>query len=424
MVRTALQPLSLLSRPVRLFLLTAFLVGFAFDGGIYTVLLNLFLLRLGYGPEAVGQVNAVGLLVFALAALPAGLLTNRWGSRRMMMLGLVTLSIGGMTFPLMEFVPQAWQLTGLFLCISVMYAGLAAYFVNSSPFLMAATGPAERNLAFSAQVAILLLAAFGGSFVGGLLPGLTAQIGGWGVDQAAAYRYPLFAAGLLVLPAYALLAGLPKPVASSRGSRPPIRPRIPSLKQMIALPLILTAMLVIVRFLQVGSIATTVTFFNVYLDEALTMPPSSIGILAALGRLMAVPAVLITPSMARRWGNYRLIIAFSLLTALSLLPIVFIPHWAAAGLTFMGVISLSSMRYTTFIVFSLELVRPDQQGALAGIGETAGGLSFAAMAFLGGYIITGLGYPPLFLFALALTLTGTLLFWLYFRRYPATSDAA
>ena len=36
------------------------LVGFALDGGIYSVLLNLFLLRLGYGPEQIGLVNAAG----------------------------------------------------------------------------------------------------------------------------------------------------------------------------------------------------------------------------------------------------------------------------------------------------------------------------------------------------------------------------
>jgi hypothetical protein len=57
-VSTYLQRFHLFHRDVRLFLVSAALVGLAWDG-MRTVLLNLHLLRLGYGPEFVGLVNAV-----------------------------------------------------------------------------------------------------------------------------------------------------------------------------------------------------------------------------------------------------------------------------------------------------------------------------------------------------------------------------
>ena len=41
----------LFSRDVRLFLVTSVLFGFTACGGIYTVLLNLYLLLLGYGTD-------------------------------------------------------------------------------------------------------------------------------------------------------------------------------------------------------------------------------------------------------------------------------------------------------------------------------------------------------------------------------------
>ncbi|HSH79365.1 MAG TPA: hypothetical protein VLA19_12650 [Herpetosiphonaceae bacterium] len=58
------------------------LLGFAVDGGVYAVLLNLFLARLGYGPEVIGLVNAAGMVVFALASLPAGIVGGAGAASR------------------------------------------------------------------------------------------------------------------------------------------------------------------------------------------------------------------------------------------------------------------------------------------------------------------------------------------------------
>jgi hypothetical protein len=49
-----------LDRNVRLFLISAALVGMTVLGGIFGVLFNLFILRLGFGTEFVGLVNATG----------------------------------------------------------------------------------------------------------------------------------------------------------------------------------------------------------------------------------------------------------------------------------------------------------------------------------------------------------------------------
>ena len=43
---------------------------------------------MGYGPEFVGQVNSVALVIFALASLPAGTLGMRYGARPIMIAGV------------------------------------------------------------------------------------------------------------------------------------------------------------------------------------------------------------------------------------------------------------------------------------------------------------------------------------------------
>jgi hypothetical protein len=66
-----LQMVRQFDRDLVLFMFASALVGFCLFGGIFSLLFNLYLLRLGYGPVFVGQVNAIGSLAFALASRPA-----------------------------------------------------------------------------------------------------------------------------------------------------------------------------------------------------------------------------------------------------------------------------------------------------------------------------------------------------------------
>src|SRR5438128_12086779 len=80
------------------------LSGFTVDGGIYAVVLNLYLLRLGYGAQFVGAVNGVGLLAYGLFSLAAGWLGSRFRTRRMIALGLAWMVAGACALPLVEVV--------------------------------------------------------------------------------------------------------------------------------------------------------------------------------------------------------------------------------------------------------------------------------------------------------------------------------
>ncbi len=65
------KKLRLFNRDVRLYLVSSALVGLAWLG-IFTVIFNLYLLRLDYDLAFIGLVNACGMLAYALISLPAG----------------------------------------------------------------------------------------------------------------------------------------------------------------------------------------------------------------------------------------------------------------------------------------------------------------------------------------------------------------
>jgi MFS family permease len=409
MINRALRWLPRLTPSVARYFVAVALVGFAIDGGVYSVLLNLFLLRLGYGPEQIGLINAAGTLAFALACLPAGVIGARWGSRQIMLLGLALLAVGSLLLPLADTLAPQWRLAWLVAHVSVLYLGLALYFVNTAPFVMEAIRPEQRTHIFSLQTALLALAAFMGSLIGGFLPPVIAALLGSSASSPAPYRYALLVAGMAILPAMLAIHSA-RPAAVPRSTVPVVA--APPLARAL---LGLLALIAIVRVLQVSGLAVTTTFFNVYLDSELMVSTARIGLLLALGRLLGIPAALATGPLTARYGNRGVVIGASIGTALSILPIALIPHWGAAGLSLIGVLGLSGIRYPASIVYFLELVPPAQRATVSGLTEMAAGICFTAMTFGGGYMIAAFGYRSLFLLGAGLTGMSALVFWRSFR---------
>jgi MFS family permease len=412
------QRLRTLSPAILLYLLAVALVGFAIDGGVYAVLLNLFLVRLDYGPERIGLVNAAGMLTFAIASLPAGALGTRWGSRRIMMIGLALMAGASAALPLADALPSSWWLGWLVANIVVLYLGLALFFVNTAPFVMEAVHPSRRSEVFSLQSALLSLAAFAGSLLGGVLPPVFAAMSQTPLTDPAPYRYALMVAAIGLGPAILLVR------SASAGADPQpsevevaVRPAdvlSPSYIGPRALLGVIVA-IAVVRLLQVSGVGATNTFFNVYLDSELHVPTAQIGAIIAVARLLAVPAALATSPLTTRFGHRAVVIGASLSTTVALLPIVLVPHWSAASLSFVGVVALSWIRYAASMVFFLELVPPSRRALVSGVTEMAGGLTFTVLTFGGGYLIALVGYRSLFLTGAGLTLLSALVFWLAFR---------
>jgi MFS family permease len=379
------------------------------------VLLNLYLLRLGYGPELVGLVNAAGLLAFGVGPLPAIALGSRWGSRRTMIAGLSTIMVGNLLLPLAEFIPPGARAGWLMATNIVANFGLALYVVNINPFLMHATGLAERNHVFAVQAALWPLAGAAGSVVGGLLPALFADMLAVSIDHPLPYRYPLIISALLMSSGVWAMARTTEPVSTD--SQPSTAPAG-------AAPIGLIGFLTLIVLLTVAGEGLARTFFNVYLDDELRVSTSRIGMLTATAQLLAVPAALITPLLAAAWGHARTYTVAAFGMFLCLLPLALIPHWSAAGLGFMGLIALASISRPTMMVYQMVIVSPRWRIAMAGATTMAVGLSWSLMALGGGYLIAALGYPSLFSIGAALTLAGAGLFWLRNRRRRAGAASA
>ncbi len=413
MLARILNPIRGFNPQARLFFIV--LVGMCFVvDGVYTVLLNLYMLRLGYGTEFIGLVNAVGLLTFACVSLPAGILGSRLSTTLLMKAGAAISVFGALLLPQAELLPPGLREGWLVILYALMLAGFSLFFVNGAPYLLNVVDTAYKHRAFALKTAGWSLAGFAGSLLGGILPGGIAALLATTLADPAPYRLTLsLASGVMALSALCLLRVRPLPRAAE-----PAVAEIPAAAPRKRLELTSSIMLVIgimtfIRLFQVAGTATVMVYFNVYMDQHLAVSTAMIGAIAAVGRLTGVPTALLTPALIDRWGIVKVILWSSLLTGLCLLPIALVEHWLAAAIGFIGTLALTSVRYASFVVYILDLAPRAQQSIMAGSGEMAAGLSFAIMALGGGLLLSLFAFRDLFLLGTLFSLVGTLTFALY-----------
>jgi len=396
------------NRDVLIVTLIGALLGFTLDGGIFSVIFNLYLLRLGFEPAAIGTINSAADLIFAIVAIPVGMLGGYWMPRTVMIWGAVLTLAGAIATAAIGWLPQSFWQVGLMSGKALLYVGLAGFYVNVVPFVSNRTSGHERQQVFAAQSALNSAGGFFGALLGGAIPGWYVRWAGGSLAEAQPYNIPLWIVAFSALLILILLfltsrKSEPAPVESVPGTQL----GAPNAAQGFwALFIIMT----LVRFFQVGGLSAVSNFFNVYLDQELHVDTVLIGQITAAARLTTIPAVLLIPWLSRRFPRQWVSVAVAMAAAAFLLPLAFAPVWWVAGGSYVLSQALFSMRYSTYIVYLMELTPSRQRGIMTGAGEMAAGLSVAGAALLGGYLIATQGYAPLFLAGAGSIVLGTLLF--------------
>ena len=412
------------------YLIASSLVGFSYFGFV-TVLLNLYLLRLGYGTDFIGLVNGSTALAFALSSLPAGALGSRIGMRRGAMAGMVFLAAGVMLVPLVGLFPAGSTRDYSIIAMRLLSGiGFSLYMVNSYPYLVAATDARDRPYAFAMLAAIPPVAGFAGSIVAGALPAWIAA--GLGLEVADPLPF-----ALILVVAGAILVPNPWIVARTRDLESPRRRRNGSARRRTrdersadSAIYLLIFFLSITAMLRMSGEGAARSFFNVYLELDLGASTSRIGLLLAFGQLAAGPAALCAPALSARVGRVPMIVVTTAITAFSLVIMAVVPHWAAAGIGYTLVVGLRSLTQSVSSVVNLEIVPASWRGTTSGVVSMSMGLGFTSMSLGGGYLIPVLGFPGLYLLAALITAVSALVFWFYFRvprgeyRLPSDDPAA
>jgi len=395
------------NRNIRLFLLVWALIAFAYFG-IQGVLLNLYLLRLGFDTLFIGSLIASGQIIWALFALPAGFIGRRFGLRSALIAGSFLNMLGNSLLLMVEWLPKDMWSRWLYFAWILAWLGAALLTVNSIPYLMVISTPKERNNAFAAQGALMALLGFLGSVAAGFLPGVFSVWSGHSLDLPASYWYPLCLVPLThLITIFIWIKAQPANLIEESDSL-----------ESVPAPLGLFVFFGIVVFLLTACEGSVRAFFNVYLDEALQMPTTFIGVIFGVGQLLPVFISLIIPGLLARWGSSLLLALSSAGAGLATLPLALFQHWIPATFGFVGLMVMLAINAPTRSIFSQEIVAPRWRTTTSAIATVGIGCGWASTAFAGGYLIPRVGFSGLFWIGTLLAFVAGILLWGFTRTRP------
>jgi MFS family permease len=369
--------------------------------GINAVLMNLYVLKLGFDFSFLGNLNGSGQIVWVFAALPAGFIGSRFGLRNSLIAGYVAVIIALACFLSVGWLPQTAWAPGLLLSNGLLGIGAALILVNAVPYLMAIASEQDRNLAFTFMSALMALMAFLGSLAAGILPGFLMSLFSGRMTEAGAYNAVMW----LAIPAY---LGSVLLLLKSRPDPPVVKETIGVSRE--AAPIGILIFLGILFVVQLGSENALQMFLNVYLADDLLVSDALIGTIFAVARLLPFFLSPILPFALRRWGSGLTMSAGYLLISVCAILIALIPSpWvAAAGFILFNL--AASFNGTARNLFGQESVQPRWRTSVTAVFTIAIAIGGSIVGFGAGRLIELAGFRGIFLSSAILALLGVLLY--------------
>ncbi len=401
-------------RNAYLLFITAGLLGFTYWGITY-LLTNLYVLRLGYDTEVVGNLNFLFYLLVTVFSVPAGALGMWTGCRRAMILGGILALVGWAIGPAAIFTlaPRA-RIAALVASRVISALGGAIFIVNSTPALMGAVEPAASTYAFAFNGTVISITTFVGSLCGGLLPNLFSAITHSSLSSSIPYGLALWAAVVVLAPGLILLGFFRE---TGKG--------VPRVDRRVAarLPVALIVVIALVRFLREYGYGGVLTFFNVYLDTSLRLPTASIGILVSIAAIASVVCTPLMPLVARRWGTGGTSLAGLLAMGVAIIPLALVKSWPPAAIGWAGMTAANSLGEAAMQVYILDIVAGRWRAVMSGAANMASTLGLAASALGGGYLIRAAGFRAVFLLSAGLLFASAASFAAHLRAHRHTRKA-
>lgn len=384
------------SRNARLFLLAG-LLGSLYQQ-VYGVLGNLFLLEAGLSADFLGVMLAVSSLSNAVFALPAGMLSDRFGRKRLVVAGALLGFVGQLMLiarPSPSFVILSALVGG---------AGGAVLMVSTSPFLAENSTGEERAHLFSVNAATWTISGVLGSFLGGAMPLIFGRLVSSAPDSLLSYRLTLFSALLLLalsIVPYCILQERRLPRAERQAK--PMRLVLPSKDLMYRI-------LVPEVILGLGA-GLIIPFLNVYFVRHLGASAAQVGTIFSVMSLATTVAILGAPLLDHKYGTVRTAVYTRILSVPLLLTIALTNSlWVGAvAAWFRSALMNASMPLVS--KFNMEVSSPSERATLSSLVGMTWTIGWALGARIGGRWMEVYSYNFPYFFTAALYVISAIVFY-------------
>jgi len=370
--------------------------------GVYGVIFNLYILRLGIGDGELGLMLSVVYISMGLAAVPAALLCDRIGRK-----WTLAISISITTFSLLmlyTIISMDWLLL-----FSIVYGvGVSIYTVAGSPFLMENSTPDERMYLFSINSALSQVAYIIGCLAGGAMPGLLIRAG-VNASSPEVYRYTLFIS-LVVIALSAV------PILFMNEAKRPVKPikRLAVLGETIKEHKV-QKLIVINGLVGIGA-GMIVPFFNVYFQSLMSASAGQIGTIFSAGEMVMVIGLVIIPLLTTRFGKIRTIAITELASIPFLIMLALTTNIFVAAFAYIMRMTLMNMANPAINNFNMEIVSEEQHATVSSLTSMSWYICQALSAYLSGLMMAGSNYVLPFMVTCVTYICSASLYYIFFRR--------
>ena len=396
------MPLAWLSTDGKKLLATRILRTFAY--GYLSVILAVYLARLGFGPVEIGLVLTFAIAGSALMTVVWALAADRFGRRKTLATMALLMVIGGLCFAAGT---DLWiLLVGAFTgTISATSSEVGAFLAVEQAILPQTAPPARRTWLFSVYATAASFAQAAGSLFAGVVGAFVAL----GLQGADAYR-PLFLlysiVGLLNLVLFLTLSDRVE-LARVEGER-----RFIGIHRSRGTVAKLSALFGLDAFAG-GLVVHSVVAY--WFDLRWGLSPTDLALLFFCVNLLSGLSLLAASWLASRIGLIRTMVFTHLPSNILLMLVPLMPTAALAVAVFLARMSISQMDVPTRQSYTMAVVDDDERTATAGITNVARTAASAVSPVLTGYAfsVAALGVP--FVLAGAIKVVYDLLVYAAFR---------
>lgn len=387
----------------RMYLIFTFLLSLYV--GIYNVIFNLYVIKLGYNEQFLGLIISASMIATGLFAFPAAQCCDRMGSKMCLVTsGLLT----AVTLYLLYTVTSM----KLLLALSILGGIFGAIpTVIGPPFLVENTSQGNRLHLFSVNFGTFVAATIMGTALGGYLPRLCQALFGFPEISLQAYRYTL-----MVSLAIAALSVVPLIFIRDRRKPCPVQSDMASLFRKLAESRPVRQLVVTSCLIGMGA-GLIVPFFNVYFSKIMAATPGEIGIIFSIAQASMIAGAVLVPYMAGRIGKVKTVSLTYLLSIPFLLLLAFTTNLYLAGAAYVLRMLFMNMSVPISNSFSMEIVDSADMASVSSLTSTGNYIAIAIGSLIAGVMMSLGAYTLPYLGACAFYVIAAILYFVFFRGY-------
>jgi len=418
MLRAIIQtliPVQDLSRSARLFLLSTIIFGIVFSA--WSLFFNFYILAVRFDKEFLGLANSMPNLASLLLGVPMGVVSDRMGRRKAMLLGVFIYVIMLATQLIFQ---VRWAILAAAFLAGV---GYTLYFVSQNPFLMEISTGQMRAILFSINAGLSILAGVIGNLFAGRMPGTLLAWFEVPLNSALSYQIVLLvsvAIGLFtLLPIYFIHEPRPETPSLVRTAENsgPLRKNFQDWLDLFSSLRKPTIWLLVTPNLLIGTgAAILIPYLNIFFSEVFQISDKALGALFSYSALLTGVLTVLGPRLiSRAGGKVRLIVITEGLSLIFLLMIGFSPLYWLAALGFLMRAGLMNMAAPIFHAFALESVDVSDRSNTNSLLNTAWMFGWTIGPIISGVVQVEYGFRPLFIASFLLYIIAIAFIWHFFR---------